>query len=69
MRRVCKTCRMFVEGNKCPVLRTDNDCACVNESKFTETWKGRLFIFDPEKSTIAKHAGYKQKGEFAIKVR
>ena len=61
---------MFVDTNKnCPTSRRDNECAVVNPAKFTDSWKGRLFVFDPEKSVIAKRAGYKNKGEYAIKVR
>ena len=70
MKKVCKTCRMFADTSKnCPTGRRDNECAVVNPAKFTESWKGRLVVFDAEKSVIAKRAGYKNEGEYAIKVR
>jgi DNA-directed RNA polymerase subunit E" len=59
-KKVCIRCRMFIEGNECPTCHT---------SQFSTTWKGRLAVLDPEKSTIAKNVGIKIKGEYAIKVR
>jgi len=69
MKKVCKTCKMFIEGNNCPAGKHGNDCGVVNPTKLSDNWKGRIFIFDPEKSLIAKRAGFKNKGEYAIKVR
>lgn len=60
MRKVCKKCKLFVTGSKCPVC---------NDNQFSENWKGRLFILDTEKSEIAQKIGIKAKGEYAIKVR
>jgi DNA-directed RNA polymerase subunit E" len=60
MKKVCKKCRIFVEGPECPV------CKGVN---FTEIWKGRISILDVGKSEIAKKIGVEVKGEYAIKVR
>jgi DNA-directed RNA polymerase subunit E" len=58
-RKVCKTCKLFVEGQSCPV--------CKN-SKLTENWKGRIYITSPEESMIAEKVNVKIKGEYAIKV-
>lgn len=60
MRKVCRKCKIFVTGAKCPL--------CSN-NQFSENWKGRVFIVDAEKSEIAKHIGVTAKGEYAIKVR
>ena len=60
MKKVCKKCRIFVEGQECPLCHNSN---------FTETWKGRITILDAEKSEIAKKVGIDVKGEYAIKVR
>ena len=60
MKKVCKKCRIFVEGQECPLCHNSN---------FTETWKGRITILDVEKSEIAKKVGIEVKGEYAIKVR
>ena len=60
MKKVCKKCRLFVEGQECPICKGSN---------FTETWKGRINVTDAEKSEIAKKIGITIKGEYAIKVR
>ena len=60
MKKVCKKCRIFVNGQECPLCHM---------SSFTETWKGRIMILDAEKSEIAKKIGIEVKGEYAIKVR
>jgi len=69
MKKACKTCKMFTDGSTCPTGRRDNECGCVNSTKLTDSWKGRVYVFDVLKSLIAKRAGYKHKGEYAIKVR
>ena len=59
-KKACKKDKIFVEKNVCPIC---------GGSQFTESWKGRLFIFDVNNSEIAKKAGIKLKGEYAIKTR
>ena len=59
-KKVCKRCKMFVEGNECPVCKT---------SQFSTSWQGRLNIIDASKSIIAEKINIKSKGEYAIKVR
>jgi len=59
-RKVCKKCKMFVEGNSC--------LAC-KENQFSNNWQGRLAVIDANKSLIAKKIGITVKGEYAIKVR
>lgn len=59
-KKVCKRCRLFVEGNKCP--------ACGSE-QFGVTWYGRIYVIDAVKSEIAKKINIKVKGEYAIRVR
>lgn len=58
-KKVCKTCKIFVEGDECPVCKGN---------QFVTNWKGRLFILDANKSEIAKKIDAKVKGEYAIKV-
>jgi len=60
MRKVCKTCKIFVTGNECPICKGN---------QLSENWQGKIFILDAEKSEIAKKIEIKQKGEYAIKVR
>ncbi len=59
-KKACKKCKLFVEGDTCPV------CASSN---FTTSWLGLLYINDPSKSTIAEKVNITVKGEYAIKVR
>jgi len=66
MRRVCKKCRMFVEGKVCPV--NDPDCPTVKHNQYATSWQGRVNIIDANKSEIAKAINAKVKGEYAIKV-
>lgn len=59
-KKVCKNCKMLVEGGKCP--------ACKGNS-FSSNWQGRLYVNDASKSVIAEKIGIKVKGEYAIKVK
>ena len=59
-KKVCKKCRVFIEGNQCPECKGN---------QFTESWKGRVRIFNPEESVIAKNMDIKKKGVYAIKTR
>lgn len=59
-RKVCKKCKLFVEGDDCPVCHT---------SQFSNNWQGRLFVNDANKSEIAKKINHQIKGEYAIKVK
>jgi len=59
-KKVCKTCKMFVEGPQCPVCKTQS---------FSTNWQGRIYIIDANKSIIAEKVGLKVKGEYAIKAR
>ncbi len=59
-KKACKQCKIFVEGNECPICKG---------RQFTTNWQGRINILDPEKSDIAKKIEIKVKGEYAIKVK
>ena len=59
-RKVCKNCKVFVDGAECPFCKGN---------QFVTNWKGRLFILDPEKSFIADKVEAKHAAEYAIKVR
>jgi DNA-directed RNA polymerase subunit E" len=59
-KKVCKECKIFVEGNVCPVCKGN---------QFSQNWQGRLHVLDANKSQIAKKIGVKVHGEYAIKVR
>ena len=59
-KKVCKRCKLFVDGNECPICKG---------STFSTTWQGRLYVIDANESMIANKVGIKEKGEYAIKVR
>jgi len=59
-KKVCKQCKMFVEGSECPSCKGN---------QFSTTWMGRIYIVDSDKSMIAEKIDMKVKGEYAIKVR
>jgi DNA-directed RNA polymerase subunit E" len=58
--KACKNCGRVYEGDKCP------NCS---SKEFTDNFKGRIIVFDSEKSEIAKQLKIKDKGNFAIKTR
>ncbi len=60
VKKVCRKCKLFVSGNECPLCKGN---------EFTENWKGKIIILNPEKSEIAKKLNIKTKGEYAIKIR
>jgi len=59
-KKVCKSCKIFVKGDVCPVCKGN---------QFSTNWRGRIHILNTEKSEIAKKIGAKEKGEYAIRVR
>lgn len=59
-KKVCKNCRLFVDGNECPLCKGN---------KFSTSWQGRINIIDANKSEIAKKIDVKSKGEYVLKVR
>jgi DNA-directed RNA polymerase subunit E" len=58
--RACKNCRTVFEGQKCPA------CGSV---EFTDSFKGKIFILNPENSEIAQKLKLAGKGTFAIRLR
>jgi len=59
-KKVCKNCKAFVTGANCDVCKGNS---------FSENWKGRIYIFNSEKSNIAEKIGVKKNAEYAIKVK
>ena len=57
--RACKICKTIFEGK--------DTCPKCGAKDFTEAFKGRIVILDPEKSEIAQKVNMKEKGECAIK--
>ncbi len=51
-------CARVYEGDKCP--------ACGSK-EFTDNFKGKTIILNPENSEVAKKLNIKEKGTYAIK--
>ncbi|MBT4257815.1 DNA-directed RNA polymerase subunit E'' [archaeon] len=59
--KACKICNtIYDEGNKCPKC---------DAKEFTDGFKGKIYVTNPEKSEIAEKLNIKGKGLFAIKTR
>ena len=58
--KACRVCNRIYEGDKCP--------SCGSE-EFTESFKGRIVVLNPEKSEISQKLKLKGKGNFAFKTR
>ncbi len=58
--KVCKNCKRFVTGSVCP--------AC-NLAEFSRSWKGVVYIIDPNDSEIAKILNIKSPGRYALWVK
>lgn len=59
-KKVCKSCKIFVEGSECPLCKGSN---------FSNVWQGRVYLLDTNKSDVAKKINVTVKGEYAIKCR
>ena len=59
-KKVCKKCKIFVEGTECPVCKGN---------QFSNNWQGRVNVTDFKKSEIAKKMDITVNGEYAIKYR
>lgn len=57
--KACKNCRLITEVEVCP------NCG---KKEFTDSFKGRVEVIDPEKSEIAKRLNITKKGIYAIKL-
>lgn len=57
--KACKNCKLIYEGEACP--------SC-GKKEFSDTFKGKIEIIDPEKSELAKHLKVNKKGLYAIKL-
>ena len=59
-RKACKGCKTIYEGDKCP------NCG---GQEYTEEFKGRVILFDTEKSEIGKKLKANKPGMYAIKTK
>ena len=58
--KVCRNCRLFVQGSVCPICK---------QSQFSRSWKGLVVINDPNNSEIAKVMGLTVPGQSAMWVK
>ncbi len=58
--KACKKCKTIYEGSKCS--------KCGSDEK-ANVFKGKIIVFDPEKSEVAKNLGFNEKGKFAVRLR
>jgi RNA polymerase subunit RPABC4/transcription elongation factor Spt4 len=58
--KVCRTCKIIVEGELCPICK---------KAAFSNNFNGRIVILDAKRSTIAKENNINHNGEYAIKVK
>lgn len=58
--KACKICKKIYEK--------ESECPNCGAKEFTDGFKGKIFVEDPEQSEIAQKLEIKKKGEFAVKV-
>jgi DNA-directed RNA polymerase subunit E" len=58
--KACRNCRVIFEGERCPIC---------SETAFTDSYKGRIYIFNAEKSEVAQNMKINKNGLFAIKTK
>lgn len=58
--KACLNCKAIFEGDKCPIC---------GETTFTDSYKGKVYIFNAEKSEVAKNMKINKNGLFAIKTK
>ncbi len=58
--KACKHCKTIYEGTSCPNCQS---------TESTDSFKGKVTVIDPENSEVAKNAGIKGKGVFALRLR
>jgi DNA-directed RNA polymerase subunit E" len=57
--KACKQCKAIYSGVRCPKC---------NSTDASDSFKGKVVVLDVEQSDVAKNLGFKQKGEYAIKL-
>jgi DNA-directed RNA polymerase subunit E" len=57
--RVCRVCKMIVEGHECP--------NCGNK-ELADSYKGKVVVVNPEQSEISKNLKIIKKGAYAVRL-
>lgn len=58
--KVCRSCRRFVQGSKCPIC---------NQSNFSRSWKGLVVINNPQESEVAQLLNINHPGKYCLWVK
>ena len=58
--KACKNCRFISREKTCPECRGTD---------FSENYSGLVIVLDPDRSELAKKAGFAKKGQYALRVR
>jgi RNA polymerase subunit RPABC4/transcription elongation factor Spt4 len=53
----------------CKAIYFDDKCPQCGETPSSDSFKGKIYIFNPEKSELANRLEIAKKGEFAIKTK
>jgi len=53
----------------CKAIHTEPKCPQCGETPSNDSFKGRIHVFNPEKSEMAYRMKIRNKGEFAIKTK
>ncbi len=59
--KACRNCHFISDASTCP--------NCKNTSSMSDDFSGRVIIFDPEGSAIARAMKIKKKGRYALRIR
>lgn len=58
--KACLNCKAIYEGDKCPKC---------GETPASDSFKGKVYVFNSEKSEIANKLDIHNEGEFAVKTK
>jgi len=58
--KACRKCKLLVKGSKCPIC---------NGNDFSRSWKGVIFVKDPEGSEVAQLLEIKVPGRYCLWVK
>jgi DNA-directed RNA polymerase subunit E" len=57
--KACKGCKTIYEGSECPSCK---------KKEFSDSFKGKVEIINPEKSELTQHLKITKKGTYAIRL-
>ena len=60
VQKICKQCKAIFEGS--------STCPNCGSTDFTDSFKGKIAVINPEQSEIAKNLKITKKGEYAVRL-